>query len=386
MDRFHFLAVHVGRPFGRRIALRLHARVGAVLGLRQVEEPPVPRAGVEDRRPPFRAAARQIHRLARFGERGLGRVAVGNRLIERLTQLDGRFVADLELHRQDSRHAGANEGGGDAGEGIGWRRLRPLAGVQHDEAQRLDVAKNHGEMLRLDLDAALLLVLEHQRAVLSLFVPLAMADEMQDMYFFLAEPPLQRRQRGRREHLEHHEIAPFELVQRLLQVLFLSIDIQAVEVRRARDDQQDPERRDNRQRNHRPQHVDVTDDWRLVREGDELAVVVVQELPGKICQLGHFDEPQIQPKPRDGVRVHLIEAAGEALAHPSGEDLRKEFFAECLGRGRVLAAAAGSPPGAPNLQQVQLELVRSEGSGEVLEGFTRRRAGDVRAVLALGAA
>ena len=101
-----------------------------------------------------------------------------------------------------------------------------LAGVQHDEAQRLDVAKNHGEMLCLDLDAALLLVLEHQRAVLSLFVPLAMADEMQNMYFFLAAPPLQCRQRGRRENLEHHEIAPFELAQRRLQVLFLSIDVQ----------------------------------------------------------------------------------------------------------------------------------------------------------------
>lgn len=310
-----------GTPHGRRHRHDRRDRLGG--GLRtcrparregDVEDAPIRRAHVQDRRGPFDLADLLVDRHPRVGERAVHRAAEGHAAVELPREHDRGAVADLELHRHDGRDAHADERLRHPRVRVGGRRAATLARVQHHEAQGLLVVEEGPEALGAHLVRPAALALEHDEAVLVVPIECAVPDVVEDVVDARLELVLQRREGRAGEPDELDQPGRARLRERLLEEppLALDVELHVAVIGRVRDHDERAQRRRHLERPDALGQADVADERRLLGEREEapdLRIGVERELPREHGEVGRVVEVQADADARRALALRLVERA-----------------------------------------------------------------------------
>jgi hypothetical protein len=216
-------------------------------------------------------------------------------------------VADLGLHGDDSRQALPHEGLTDAGEGVTSGGAGALAGVENGELHVARVVEQGAEPGTRDAMRRAVVALENEHALVELAVEAAVADEVEDVER-VEQGALQCGQRRVVEDDELDEARVDEVLRRRLEQLTLAVHSELGHVAGARDHDEHPQRRVDDDRRRHAEGLDLTDDRRPVRQGDEASELSgVEVLPGHGLQVGcSFEiqpEAHVAPRSRGGLDI-----------------------------------------------------------------------------------
>ena len=210
---------------------------------------------------------------------------------------------------------------------------------------------------------------------MSLLVPSAVANEMEEMDRLSSQMLLKRR--------EARCLKPFQLektpllyeAQRSPDVRNLPAGVQLRVIRRTGYHHQEPQRTVDSEWQYGPWQTDVPGDRRLSRKDDETPKCrMIEVFPRQVSQFGHFNQPEPQPQAGQRPAIDLVQARSEAVTHRLPKDRLEKLGTEFLSGlhfGRVKAARTEARP--TNLQNEVLKFELGEGLNEVNRGLTGRR-------------
>ncbi len=157
---------------------------------------------------------------------------------------------------------------GDPGERVASGGPRPLAGVEDGELHRPGIVEQGAEAGARDAVRRAVVALEHEHALLRLLVETAVADEVEHVEV-VEQGALQPRQGGVLEDRDLETAARDEVAGRRHEQLALALDRQLGHVARARDHDEDPQRRlhlDDRGRSSESSRRTTGVSWERVRK------------------------------------------------------------------------------------------------------------------------
>ena len=250
---------------------------------------------------------------------GLDAETLAEEPVELVAEVERRAVGDLGLHRHDGGQALADEGLAHPGKGVAAARACTLTGIEDGELESARVMQQGSETgARDEVGAGVVLTLEGENAFLRDLVEAAVADEMEDVEV-LEQRALQVGQGGLGHHHELEQARRHEVLGRESQEPLLPLDVEPGQVRRARDHDENTERRAHRDGRGRVRRGEHPQHRRLLRQGEEaLQHAVVEVLPRQRVEVR--DCLEAQSDPQFGAMVHACrEALAKGHADGAGE-------------------------------------------------------------------
>ena len=275
-------------------------------------------AAEKDGRTPLWAAIQPVDGLACLADRGLDGASLCQCPVERLAEGDRSAIGDRELHGQHCRQALFHQLLRHTCKGVAAATSRALAGVEKNQPQALlAVLQQDFETLRRHPCRLPGLVFEDQ-AALSLFVKIAVANEMKHMNGPLSQPGLQGRPDGRYPLQAHLMRAQASCG--LLQTRPFFFHRQGRHPSRVGENSQHGQRRRQQLYGCGMGHLQIAYQRRPDRKGQKAAQLRrIEVLPG---QVGQHRQPVVnaQPDSQAGfVVLGLVQTAAQAVAYSAAK-------------------------------------------------------------------
>ncbi len=245
-----------------------------------------------------------------FRQRRVDGIAVGQRGVKLGDQVNRHLIGHRRLHRQHRRNPLLHQSLRDAGIKMVARRIPPIAGIEHNQAQRAFVMQQLAQHLTVNGMAVSIVVLQDQTPLMRLGVKFAMTKEIKHVNLVTAQMMQQRAHRRPGQPLHNHAPTCNQLGQRLGDGSDLGIELQRRTILGTGGDNQNVERPADRQRRLWLRQVQITDKWGLGRLAQETpGVGIIEEFPGAGRQLGRvIGQPQANAQ-TGSIARYRVEAA-----------------------------------------------------------------------------